>query len=149
MPSKTDVRMWRILFFWLYRQFHVILHIHLDVYIHMCVSCWCTSTWWKQMKEYQWLTLLPIAQISSKLKSLLKLISKYLFKDWFLKINKLLENTWKTWVIRVNTAVHIEADILCGYCLLYMKERKYIFFIYHSGNNETSCPVMPLLEEIS
>lgn len=40
MLSKIDVKMWRILVLWLYRQFHIILHIHLDTYIHMCVSCW-------------------------------------------------------------------------------------------------------------
>lgn len=131
-------RMWRILVFWLYRQFHVILHIHLHVYIHMCVSSWYTSRWWNLMKEYQWLTLLlPKLAVSPAryLKNLLKLISGYLGKDRFLKINKLLENTWKTWVIRDSTAVHIEADILCCYCLLYVKERKYIFCTCHSGNN--------------
>lgn len=133
MPSKTNVRMWRILVFWLYRQFHVILHIHLDVYIHMCISCWYTSRWWKLMKEYWRLPyyLLPKLAVSPAryLKNSLKLISRYLFKDRFLKINKLLENTWKTWVIRDSAAVHVEADVLCCYCL-YMWRKENTFSSY-------------------
>lgn len=65
------------------------------------------------MKEYQ--CLLPKLAVSPAryLKDVLKLVSRYLFKDKFLKINKLLENTWTTWVIRESAGIGIEADFLC------------------------------------
>lgn len=110
--------------------------LSLYVFILVCVCVKDDKTqddgrWWKNIPCSLLCRL--VVSPACYIKNLLILLSRCLFIDRFLKINTLLENIWKMWIIRDETAVHIEDEILHGYCLLYVKGRKCVFFYVTVG----------------